>query len=108
MWPGTNNRTPPPDVIDLAPKTTFDCGLDVQAKRLLGTVPYSWSFAICGLPSGHEIKVSKPLGEKLVAVANRPIAVDAEELEKMLRSILFCALRGEGQGEIIGCALRLR
>ncbi len=48
MWPGAINKTPPPNVIDLAPKTNFDCELDVQAKRLLGTVPYSWSFAMRG------------------------------------------------------------
>jgi hypothetical protein len=91
MWPGAINKTPPHHVVELAPKTDFDCGLDVQAKRLLGTVPYSWSFAMCGLPVGHDIKVDKPLGEKLVAVANRPIDVDREELEKMLRKLLFAA-----------------
>ena len=76
-------------MIDLASKTNFDCQLDVQAKRLLGTVPYSWSFAMRKLPPGQRIKMPKPLGEKLVAVTNRPIDVDAEELEKMLRKVLF-------------------
>ncbi len=89
MWQGAINKTPPPEVIELAPKTSFDCELDVQAKRLLGTVPYSWSFAMRKLPDGHRTKVSKPLGEKLVAVANRPISVESEELEKMLRNLLF-------------------
>ena len=89
MWPGGINKTPPPDLIELAPKTSFDCELDVQAKRVLGTVPYSWSFAMRKLPDGIRIKVSKPLGEKLVAVANRPISVDPEELEKMIRKALF-------------------
>jgi hypothetical protein len=89
MWPGAINKTPPLEVIDLAAKTTFDCELDVQAKKLLGMVPISWSFAMRKLPPGHKLKVNKPLGEKLVAVANRPISVDTEELEKMLRKILF-------------------
>jgi hypothetical protein len=88
MWPA-NNLIPPSLVFDLAPKTNFDCELDVQAKRLFGTVPYSWSFAMKKLPPGREIKVDKPLGEKLVAVANRPVSVDPEELEKMLRKMLF-------------------
>jgi hypothetical protein len=91
MWQGAINKTPPPNVIDLAPKTKFDCELDVQAKRILGMVPFSWSFAMRKLPPGHEIKTNKPLGEKLVAVANRPIDVDREELEKMLRKVLFAA-----------------
>jgi hypothetical protein len=88
MWPGSVNKTPPPEVIELAPKFAFDCELDVQARRLLG-VPFSWSFAMRELPKGTRSKVEKPLGEKLVAVANRPISVDPEELEKMLRKILF-------------------
>ncbi len=82
MWPGAINKTPPPEVIDLAAKTTFDCELDVQAKKLLGMVPISWSFAMRKLPPGQKLKVNKPLGEKLVAVANRPISVDTEELEE--------------------------
>ncbi len=89
MWPPTVKQPPPPEVIDLAPKTTFDCGLDVHAKRVLGTIPYSWSFAIRKLPTGQRFKVAKPMGEKIVAITKRPIDVDAEEFERMLRKVLF-------------------
>ncbi len=89
MWPGSINQPPPPNVIDLPPKLNFDCELDVHAKRVLGTVPYSWSFAMRRLPTGTAIKVAKPLGEKLVMVAKRPVDVDPAELEKLLRKTLF-------------------
>ena len=45
MWPDAIKQPPPPALIELAPKTNFDCALDVHAKRLLGTIPVSWSFA---------------------------------------------------------------
>jgi hypothetical protein len=91
MWPGQGKQPPPPFVIDLAPKTKFDCALDVQAKRVLGTVPYSWSFAIQKLPPGRQIPIkgNKPLGEKIVAIAKHPSDVDSGEFERMLRTILF-------------------
>jgi hypothetical protein len=88
MWPGDIKQPPPPTLIELAPKTTFDCALDVHAKRLLGTLPVSWSFALTSLPPGRAIRVPGPLGEKIAAVARRPIDVDTEELEKMLKRVL--------------------
>jgi hypothetical protein len=90
MWPGNVKQPPPPEVISLSQqKSVFDCGLDVHAKRVLGTVPYSWSFAVRGLPPGQRVKVTKPLGEKIVAVTKRPVDVDPEVLETMLRQLLF-------------------
>ena len=97
MWPGAGKQPPPPEVITLAPKTTFDCGLDVHARRVLGTVPFSWSFAIVELPPGRKIKVNKPLGEKIVAVTRRPIDVDPEELEKLLQKVLFAPHDGKAK-----------
>ncbi len=93
MWPGdVKKQPPPPSVIDLAPKTTFDCELDVQAKRVLGTVPYSWDVRdaeAAARPHGTAIKGNKALGEKIVAIARHPSDVDTEEFERMLRSVLF-------------------
>jgi hypothetical protein len=91
MWPGGVKQPPPPAVVELAPRTMFDCELDVQAKRVLGTVPYSWSFAIRKLPAGHAIplKGRKALNEKIVAIAKHPSDVDTAEFERMLRAILF-------------------
>jgi hypothetical protein len=91
MWPGEVKQPPPPFVIDLEPKTIFDCKLNVQAKRVLGTVPYSWSFAMSDLPPGHSISIkgNKPLGEKIVAITKHPSDVDTAEFERMLRKVLF-------------------
>jgi hypothetical protein len=90
MWPqSVTKQPPPPEVHSLSPQMTFDCEVDVHAKRVLGTIPYSWSFAMRKLPPGQRIKVNKPLGEKIVAVTKRPVDVDPEALESMLRKILF-------------------
>jgi hypothetical protein len=92
MWPSTVNKQPPPPfVIDLAPKTRFDCAIDVQAKRVLGLIPFSYSFAMRKLPPGHEIPIkgNKPMGEKIVTITKHPSDVNSDEFERMLRNILF-------------------
>jgi hypothetical protein len=93
MWPGdVKKQPPPPAVIDLAPKTTFDCELDVQAKRVVVVgIPFSWSFALRKLPPGRTVllKGNKALGEKIVAITRHPSDVDTAEFERMLRSVLF-------------------
>jgi hypothetical protein len=93
MWPGDVKQPPPPSVIELAPRTVYQCAVDVQAKRVLGTVPYSWSFAMQKLPPGRSIPIkgNKPLGEKIVAIARHPSEVNSEEFERMLRKVLFAA-----------------
>jgi hypothetical protein len=92
MWPAqVNKQPPPPFVIELAPRTKFDCAIDVQAKRVLGLVPYSYSFAMKRLPPGQEIPIKgdKPLGEKIVAITKHPSDVNSDDFERMLRKILF-------------------
>jgi hypothetical protein len=93
MWPDQVDQAPPPVLIEVAPKTVFDCALDVRAKRLLGTIPVTWSFAVRSLPPGRSIRIPAPLGERIVAVSRRPGDVAAEELEGMLRRLLFPAPR---------------
>jgi hypothetical protein len=92
MWPGGPKvkQPPPPSVIDLAPKTTFDCELDVQARRVLG-LPLSWSFALRKLPTGRAIAIkgNKPLCEKIVAIAKHPTDIDTGEFERMLSKVLL-------------------
>jgi hypothetical protein len=92
MWP-QGKQPPPPSVVLLSPNTVFQCAVDVQARRVLGTVPYSWSFAMQKLPPGKPIPIKgdKPLGDRIVAVTNHPKDVDSGELERMLRKILFAA-----------------
>jgi hypothetical protein len=89
MWPGGVDQPPPPALIELQPKTRFDCAVDVRARRLLGTIPVSWSFAIRSLPPGRSVGVSASLGRQLVEAARRPGEVDAEELERMLHKLFF-------------------
>lgn len=94
MWPGsTTKQPPPPFVIDVAPKTIYRCGVDVQARRVLGMVPFSWTFAMQKLPPGQAIPIkgNKPLGEKIVAIARHPSDVNTEDFERMLRKVLFDA-----------------
>jgi hypothetical protein len=85
MWPGTIHQPPPPAMIELAPKTRFDCAVDVSAKRLLGTIPISWSFAMRSLPPGRSVRVPAALGQEVVTVARHAAEADAEALERMLR-----------------------
>ena len=48
----------------------FKCELDVRAKRILGTVPYSWSFAMRDLPPGPKLRVPPTVGAR----SSRPAA----------------------------------
>jgi hypothetical protein len=93
MWPGDVKQPPPPSLIELAPKTIYKCAVDVQARRVLGVVPFSWTFAMQKLPPGKAlaIKGNKPLGEKIVAIARHPTDVNTEEFERMVRTVLFAA-----------------
>jgi hypothetical protein len=108
MWPGDVKQPPPPSVIELAPKTKFDCALDVQAKRLVG-FPISWSFAMQTLPPGHAIPIkgNKPMGEKIVAITKHPRDVNSEEFERMLRTILY-APRADAAATTAKAATRRR
>ena len=49
-------------MIKLKPAAVFQCELDVHAKRILGTVPYSWSFAMRHLPPGAKLRVPPVTG----------------------------------------------
>jgi hypothetical protein len=91
MWPGQGIQAPPPALVELAANTVFDCAIDVRAKRILGAIPISWSFAMRSLPPGFSVRVPPRLGELITATTRRPSGVDGEELERMLVRILFMA-----------------
>jgi hypothetical protein len=110
MWPsGVKKQPPPPFVIDVASKTKYDCAIDVQAKRVLGLVPYSYSFAMRKLPPGLPIPIkgNKPLGEKIVTMTKHPSDVNSDEFERMVRKILF-APRPDAAGKTANASTRSR
>lgn len=73
-------------LVEIRPNLTYECGIDVKAKRLLGTIPISWSFAMQDLLPGRNRTVPIDLAEKMVAVASR--RSDPRILEKALRDYL--------------------
>ena len=61
----------------------------MKAKRILGAIPFSWSFAMRTLPPGVSVRVPADLGELIVTTAKRPADGDAKELERSLAKILW-------------------
>jgi len=85
----TKSQKAPSKLVRLEAKPVYDCRIDVRAKRILGMVPFSWSFALTSLPPGPWLPVPLELG-KLIAVTNRhPDEGDIEELERLLMKTLF-------------------
>jgi hypothetical protein len=75
----------PAELVELPPNLDFDCPLDVQAERLLGTVPVSWSFAMENLPPGRPVALSPGLARCL---ARDALLGDSEAMEQALRRAL--------------------
>jgi len=79
-WDG---RDPGASITALAPSTVFDCALDVQAGRILGSsLAVSWSFAMAAAPPGRARSVPPDLAD-LVSACSRGGAAPAE-LERAL------------------------
>jgi hypothetical protein len=82
-----------PESLTLIPTgLLFQCALDVSADWILGTVPYSWSFALNSLPPGTPVAISKDLREGLLQT--RKLAADPHALESRLRALLPAAQSG--------------
>ena len=78
-----SNPPAPRQVVELPPSLVYDCPLDVEAKRLLGTVPVSWSFAMTELPPGRAWTLTRDLARYLAAALRNPI--EPVSLERALR-----------------------
>ena len=65
----------------------FPCELDVKARRILGTVPFSWSFAVRTLPPGDRLRVPPSLGRLILDTTRRPASF-TDELERQLVKLL--------------------
>jgi hypothetical protein len=88
MLPETKPQKAPASLVRLGSKPIFDCQLDVKARRILGTVPFSWSFALRTLPPGKALRVPAALGELITTTARHPNEGDTEELERELMKTL--------------------
>jgi hypothetical protein len=88
MLPDSKRLRAPATMIRLGSKPVYDCQLDVKARRILGAVPYSWSFAVRTLPPGSSLRVPPALGELIAATARRPADSDTDELERQLITTL--------------------
>jgi hypothetical protein len=90
MRPELKPPQPPTTFVKLESDGEFDCQIDVRAKRILGTVPYSWSFAMRTLPPGSVLRVPAPVGEQIVSVActRQPAEGAVDELERVLAETL--------------------
>jgi hypothetical protein len=92
----------PVTIYRLASNAIFDCQLDVRAKRILGTVPYSWSFAMRYLPPGRAVRVSPALSELIVTTNRHPDQTDIPELERLLMQAISTVRDPEVAGEKAG------
>jgi hypothetical protein len=88
MRPESEPQLPPSALVKLSAQVIYDCELDVKAKRILGAIPLSWSFAMRTLPPGMSVRVPADLGDLIVTTAKRPADVDAKELERLLAKLL--------------------
>src|SRR5262249_9634639 len=82
------NVKAPSALVRLGTNPHFDCQLDVRAKRILGTVPYSWSFALRTLPPGRTVRVAPELGEMIATIGRHPAEGDPEGLERTLMTTM--------------------
>jgi hypothetical protein len=88
MRPEPKAQTPPTALVKLGTNTIFNCEIDVRAKRILGAIPYSWSFAMRSLPPGRTLRVPPQLGELITVASRRPADADLDELEFRMGEVL--------------------
>ncbi|HKI21402.1 MAG TPA: hypothetical protein VKA15_26140 [Isosphaeraceae bacterium] len=98
MLPDSEPRQAPSLLVRLGANPVYHCDIDVRAKRILGTVPFSWSFAMKSLPPGRTLRVPAQLGELIASTTRRPADGDTEELERLLMETLSTAPDAEKVG----------
>ncbi len=79
-----DRRSAPTSLLHLTPGLIYQCGLDVAADRLLGTIPMNWSFAMQSLPPGQRLATSAKLKDWLIDPSK--IAAGPAEFERLLRT----------------------
>jgi hypothetical protein len=91
VWSTPSDSEPRPApalLVRLGANPVYQCDVDVRAKRILGTVPYSWSFAMKSLPPGRSLRVPAELGELIATTTRRPKDADTAELERLIMETL--------------------
>jgi hypothetical protein len=66
----------------------FDSPMDIKAKKILGNIPVSWSFAIRELPSGTDIDLPEAIRGRVADADDEIDPAEADELEDSLRRLL--------------------
>src|SRR5262249_16849184 len=90
VWDQDAEKSDPPlpsRMVVLRPDLVFECPIHVKARRLLGAVPVSWSFATQALPPGQVRSVGPTLARLLTAIPGRK--ANPQALEEALRSTLL-------------------
>jgi hypothetical protein len=76
----------PNSVNVLAPALVYDCALDVEVERWLGTIPKGWSFAMRSLPPGRPKTIARELQSWFQSP--RRIENETAAFESLLRALL--------------------
>jgi hypothetical protein len=87
VWARGDHAAASTEVVELGPNLVYDCRLNVEAQRVLGAVPVSWSFAMESLPPGRSRTVLSDLSR--VVSHSGAGAPDSSTIEKHLRQILM-------------------
>jgi hypothetical protein len=87
MKPGTVTQHAPA-MVKMKASAVFRCELDVRARRILGTVPYSWSFAMRELPPGSKLRVPPAVGLQIVEASRHPAELDPDDFELLLQKLI--------------------
>jgi hypothetical protein len=66
----------------------FDCPIDIQARRLLGTIPVTWSFAVRDLPPGTDLDAPPGLAALLAAASASTDSALATKIQEALMRLI--------------------
>ncbi len=77
-----------PTKLRLLSASVFDCPIDIKARRLLGTIPVTWSFAVTDLPPGTDLDAPPDLGPLLAAATGSIDPAISTRIEEGLTRLL--------------------
>jgi hypothetical protein len=86
-WMHDPDASAKPAKLRLLSAPPFDCPIDVQARRILGT-PVTWSFAVRELPSGTDVDVPPGLAPLLASTTAPSDSAVATKIQDALMQLL--------------------